>query len=194
MLAPSTASAQRPFAFRGIPLGMPLDNFRHDETARATPEPSVAACETDPEAGALGMTLRCGQSLAIACKWAHRDERGWHASQAVVDGAPAYDHVLRFVAMPGEASPRLYEMSFVVDARIAGDLTDALSSKYGRSRARRSGEGTMRVWDNAASSITLMAGSTPHTATLTYRLKDHYTWLQRVTDAWQSRTASLDVP
>ena len=57
-LVPSLSAAQKPFEFRGLPLGISLDAFRRHEAARATPAGSVAICDTDPEAAALGMSLR----------------------------------------------------------------------------------------------------------------------------------------
>jgi hypothetical protein len=87
-----------PFAFRGIPLGITLDEFRAGSTVRATPVGSVPVCETDMLAEALGMSLKTGESLTVACRWAHRTADRWLVSQAVVDGALAQDHVLRFRA------------------------------------------------------------------------------------------------
>ena len=89
------ASMDAPFAFRGIPLGITLDEFRAGSTVRATPVGSVPVCETDMLAGALGMSLKTSESLTVACRWAHRTADRWQVSQAVVDGAPAQDHVLR---------------------------------------------------------------------------------------------------
>lgn len=193
-LMPSVAEAQKPYDFRGLPLGITLDAFRHHEAARATPAGSIAICETDPEAAALGMNLRNAESLSIACKWAHRADDGWHASQAVVDGTPARDHVLRFLALPGEASPRLYRMSFVVDAAVFADLTDALTSKYGASRVEREYGASKRVWENASSSITLETNGVAATGRVIYRLKDHEAYLRDVMNRWRSATASLSAP
>ncbi|SAL50486.1 hypothetical protein [Caballeronia humi] len=193
-LAPSLSVAQKPFEFRGLPLGISLDDFRRHQAARATPEGSVAICETDPEAAALGMSLRNAESLSIACKWAHRGDGGWQASQAVVDGAPARDHILRFLAMPGEASPRLYRMSFVVDARVLGDFAEALASKYGRSRVENLHGESRRIWDNATSSITIETSAAASNGRVIYRLADHEAYLRTVMNAWRSATASLNAP
>ena len=65
-------SQDRPFAFRGIALGITLDEFRAGSTVRATPIGSVPVCETDVQAGALGMRLKSHESLTVACRWAHR--------------------------------------------------------------------------------------------------------------------------
>src|SRR6201996_4530137 len=47
-----------PFAFRGIALGITLDEFRAGSSVRATPLGSVPVCETDVQAGAVGMGLK----------------------------------------------------------------------------------------------------------------------------------------
>jgi hypothetical protein len=65
-------SQDTPFAFRGIALGITLDEFRAGSTVRATPLGSVPVCETDVLAGALGMRLKSRESLTVACRWAHR--------------------------------------------------------------------------------------------------------------------------
>ncbi len=127
-------STDAPFAFRGIPLGITLDEFRAGSTVRATPVGSVPVCETDVLAGALGMSLKTSESLTVACRWAHRSADRWQVSQAVVDGAPAQDHVLRFARVDGQTALRLYEISFVIDEVTAGDLRDALADRYGPPR------------------------------------------------------------
>jgi len=99
-----------PFAFRGIPLGITLDEFRAGSTVRATPVGSVPVCETDMLAEALGMSLKTSESLTVACRWAHRTADHWQVSQAVVDGALAQDHVLRFARVNGQTALRLYEI------------------------------------------------------------------------------------
>lgn len=185
--------AQKPFDFRGLPLGIALDAFRHEEPARATPPGSVAVCDTDIEAAALGMVLRDAHSLSIACKWAHRTQDGWSVSQAVVDGVPARDHVLRFLAMPGDASPRLYRMSFVIDAHVADDFSAGLTSRFGKSRIERANGYSTRIWENATSSITLEANGVASSARVIYRLKNHEAWLRETTERW--RLAALhDTP
>ncbi|SAK89938.1 hypothetical protein AWB79_06495 [Caballeronia hypogeia] len=182
---PACALAQKTFDFRGLPLGISLNAFRRDEPARATPPGSVAVCDTDIEAASLGMVLRDAHSLSIACKWAHRSEDGWRVSQAVVDGAPARDHVLRFMALPGDASPRLYRMSFVIDARVVEDFTQGLTSRFGRSRVERANGYRTRTWENATSSITLEANGAAASARVIYRLKSHEAWLRETTDKWR---------
>jgi hypothetical protein len=179
------AHAQKPFDFRGLPLGISLESFRRDEPARATPPGSVAMCDTDVESASLGMVLRDASSLSIECKWAHRTEAGWRVSQAVVDGAPSRDHVMRFLAMPGDASPRLYRMSFVIDARVADDFSDGLTSRFGASRVERANGYQRRTWENATSSITLEANGAAASARVIYRLKDHEAWLREMTDKWR---------
>jgi hypothetical protein len=179
-------AAAKPYEFRGLPLGIALDDFRRREPARATPPESVAICDTDAESAALGMTLKSAQSMTIACRWAYRDVFGWRASQAVVDGAPARDHVLSFVALPGDTSPRLYRMSFVMDARVAADLAEALKSRYGAGRTHRAASGSTRVWDNGVSSITLDTDDTSATGSVTYRLKSAEAYLKRETATTQA--------
>ncbi|WP_061121330.1 MULTISPECIES: hypothetical protein [unclassified Caballeronia] len=185
MAMPAFAAAQKPFDFRGLRLGISLDAFRREEPARATPPGSVAVCDTDLEAASLGMVLRDAHSLSIACKWAHRTQNGWSESLAVVDGTPARDHVLRFMAMPGDASPRLYRMSFVIDARVADDFAQALTSKFGGSRVERANGYQTRTWENAASSITLEANGAAASARVIYRLKAYEAWLRDTTDRWR---------
>src|SRR5258705_1987347 len=107
--------ADKPFAFRGISLGITLDEFRAGSRVRATPLGSVPVCETDGIAGSLGMRLKTSQSLTVACQWAHRSADGWEVSRAVVDGALADEHVLRFARVDGQSAFRLYEISFVID-------------------------------------------------------------------------------
>jgi hypothetical protein len=183
------AQKQTPYAFRGLRLGIALDAFRRDQPALAIPSGSVAVCETDPQAAALGMNLGDARNVSIACKWAHRADDGWRVSQAVVDCAPSFDHVLRFSAMPGESVPRLYRMSFVFDARIAADFADALALRYGRARIRRQHGYTSRIWENDASSITLEASEGANTARVIYRLKDHEAYLARLADQWRLAAA-----
>ena len=127
-------TVDKPFAFRGIPLGITLDEFRAVSRVRATPLGSVPVCETDNVAGSLGMRLKTSQSLTIACQWAHRAADGWEVSRAVVDGTPADEHVLRFVRVDGQSGFRLYEISFVIDEITAEDLRDALAERYGPPR------------------------------------------------------------
>ncbi|WP_250507925.1 hypothetical protein [Caballeronia sp. GAFFF3] len=182
---PAFAAAQKPFDFRGLQLGIALDAFRRDEPARATPPGSVAVCDTDIDAASLGMVLRDTHSLSIACKWAHRTQGGWRESAAVVDGTLARDHVLRFLAMPGDPSPRLYRMSFVIDARVADDFAEGLSSKFGRSRVDRANGYQTRTWENATSSITLEANGAAASARVIYRLKAYEAWLRDTTDRWR---------
>lgn len=59
-------SQDAPFAFRGITLGITLDEFRAGSSVRATPLGSVPVCETDVQAGALGMRLKSRDSLTVA--------------------------------------------------------------------------------------------------------------------------------
>jgi hypothetical protein len=193
--APARVSAHlpdQPFAFRGIALGITLDEFRTGSTVRATPVGSVPVCETDVMAGELGMNLKSADSLTVACRWAHRDEHGWKRSQAVVDGALAEDHVLRFTRTNGQAPFRLYEISFVVDEVTAGDLREALADRYGSPRlVTRSGPqeeavAPTYVWENARSSITLCFLPATHNATLTYLLKSPDAWVKSVVRQWQA--------
>jgi hypothetical protein len=194
VLLPALAFAQKPYEFRGIPLGMPLDEFRDAGHVRAIPIGSEPVCETDAEAVSVGMQWRGPASVSIACKWAHRTETGWRASQAVVDGAPSRDHILRFAAMPGESQPRLYRMSFVIDATLAADFTDALSSRYGKSLIRREHGYTRRIWENDTSSITLEANGAAATARVIYRLKDHEAWLAQLADQWRVADSTSNTP
>ncbi|MEZ2352957.1 hypothetical protein [Caballeronia sp. RCC_10] len=192
LMLPVLAHAEKPYAFRGLQLGVSLDDFRRHEHARALPAGSLAICTTDPEAASLGMELSDPHGVSIACKWAHRTQEGWRPSQAVVDCAPSFDHVMRFAAMPGEREPRLYRMSFVFDAHLASDFADALVSKYGASRVKREHGYTRYIWENAASTITLEANAGATTARVIYRLKDHEAWLARLTEQW--RAAAADTP
>jgi hypothetical protein len=184
-----------PFAFRGIPLGITLDEFRAGSTVRATPVGSVPVCETDVLAGSLGMSLKTNESLTVACRWAHRSADGWELSQAVVDGVPAQDHVLRFARVDGQTALRLYEISFVVDEATAGDLRQALAGRYGppqlMTKSTSAGDGTVPtyVWENAVSSITLCFLPATHNGTLTYLLKDPDAWVKALVRQWQASSA-----
>ncbi|MFP3569252.1 hypothetical protein [Paraburkholderia sp. SIMBA_030] len=183
-----------PFAFRGIALGITLDEFRSGSTVRATPLGSVPVCETDVQAGALGMRLKSHESLTVACRWAHRGDEGWAVSQAVVDGAPAQEHVLRFARVDGQSALRLYEISFVIDEVTAEDLRDALADRYGAPRlatqqASSSGAMPMYVWDNAVSSITLCFLPGTRNGTLTYLLKGSDAWVKSVVRQWEASGA-----
>ena len=185
-----------PFAFRGIPLGITLDSFRVNQPVRATPLGSVPVCETDVMAGAVGMGLKTDSSLTVACRWAHRTDEGWQLSRAVVDGAPAQDHVLRFARAAGDTSFRLYEISFVVDELTANDLRAALADRYGAPRmparaasAEAASAGAampVYVWENAVSSITLCFLPGTRNGTLTYLLKDPAAWVKSVARQWQA--------
>jgi hypothetical protein len=204
MLSPQQAAAQRmtsfsakkrvadkPYAFRGIPLGITLDEFRAVSRVRATPLGSVPVCENDNNAGSLGMRLKTSQSLTIACQWAHRAAGGWEVSRAVVDGAPADEHVLRFVRVDGQSAFRLYEISFVIDEITADDLREAFEDRYGTPRASTqvaSTAGTLPVyiWENDVSSITLCLLPATHNATLTYLLKDPDAYMKSVVRQWQA--------
>jgi hypothetical protein len=188
------AAQDAPFAFRGVALGMTLDEFRAGSTVRATPVGSVPVCETDVQAGALGMRLKSHESLTVACRWAHRGNDGWAVSQAVVDGAPALEHVLRFARVDGQSALRLYEISFVVDEITAEDLRDALADRYGPPRfATRnvsvSGALPTYVWENAVSSITLCFLPGTRNGTLTYLLKGSDAWVKSVVRQWQASGA-----
>lgn len=180
-----------PFAFRGIPLGVTLDALRASRTVRATPPGSELVCETDVSAGALGMRLKAEDSLIVACRWAHRGNNGWHMSRAVVDGAPADEHVLRFARASGDEPLRLFEISFVVDGVTAADLRSALAVRYGTPRMLTSSAGAsapalpVYVWENAVSSITLCLLPASGNGTLTYLLKDPDARLKSVERLWQ---------
>jgi hypothetical protein len=189
LCVPMLAFAQKPYAFRGLPLGISLDEFRHETPALAIPDGSVAVCETDAQAASLGMNVAVGSNVSIACKWAHRTQAGWQASQAIVDCAPSFDHVMRFAAMPGESSPRLYRMSFVFDSRLARDFADALAARYGTARVQRKHGYASRIWENATSSITLEANEGAATARVIYRLKDHEAWLAHLNEQWRVAAA-----
>ncbi|NML33783.1 hypothetical protein [Paraburkholderia antibiotica] len=184
-------SPDAPFAFRGVALGTTIDEFRASSTVRATPLGSVPICETDVQAGALGMRLKSRDSLSVACRWAHRDDERWALSQAVVDGAPALEHVLRFARIDGQGALRLYEMSFVIDELTAEDLRDALEERYGpphlaTRNAASPGAMPMYVWENAASSITLCFLPGSRNGTLTYLLKGSDAWMKAVVRQWQA--------
>jgi hypothetical protein len=146
------------------------------------------------QADALGMRLKSPDSLTVACRWAHRAAQGWQVSQAVVDGAPAQEHVLRFARVDGGAGQsalRLYEISFVVDEVTADDLRDALADRYGAPRAvaqptSTTGAMPVYVWDNGVSSITLCFLPASRTGTLTYLLKDPDAWVKSVVRQWQA--------
>ena len=189
-------STDTPFAFRGIPLGITLDEFRAGSTVRATPVGSVPVCETDVLAGALGMSLKTSESLTVACRWAHRSADRWQVSQAVVDGAPAQDHILRFARVAGQTALRLYEISFVIDEITAGDLRDALAGRYGTPRlvtkntAATGNAVPVYVWENAVSSITLRFLPATRNATLVYLLKAPDAWVKSVVQQW--KTSSVD--
>ncbi|MFP6561378.1 hypothetical protein WJ542_24190 [Paraburkholderia sp. B3] len=160
-----------PFSFRGIPLGIPLEALRASSMVRATPHESTLVCETDVLGGDIGMLMKSRASPTVACRWAHRTLDGWAPSQAVVAGAPAADHVLRFAHdAPGEPL-RLYEMSFVVDRPTALDLRNMLASRYGAPHLH--GDTTLPLfeWENASSTITLCLLPDGDRATLTYTLK-----------------------
>jgi len=185
-------SSDAPFEFRGIPLGITLDEFRAGSTVRATPVGSVPVCETDMLAGALGMSLKTSESLTVACRWAHRAADRWQLSQAVVDGALAQDHVLRFARVAGETALRLYEISFVIDEVTAADLRNALAGRYGvprlvtQSTSAAGSAVPMYVWENAVSSITLCLLPSTHNGTLTYLLKDPDAWVKSLVRQWQA--------
>ncbi|WP_322042315.1 hypothetical protein [Paraburkholderia sp. J67] len=173
--APSRARAavpdDTPFAFRGISLGITLTALREANMVRATPHESTLICETDVTGGSIGMMLKSDGSPTIACRWAHRTSNGWAPSLAVVAGAPAIDHVLRFAHdAPGEPL-RLYEMSFVVDSMTAFDLRDLLAARYGKPHMRGNSDVPLLEWDNASSTITICVLPDGGRATLTYLLK-----------------------
>jgi hypothetical protein len=160
-----------PFAFRGIPLGITLAAMREASMVRATPHESELLCETDIAGSDIGMAVKSDASLTVACRWAHHTAQGWTPSRAVVDGAPAADHILRFThASPGEPL-HLYEMSFVVDGVTAFDLRDLLASRYGKPRVLGAPSLPLLVWDNATSTITICLLPDSRRATLTYLLK-----------------------
>ncbi|KAA1005812.1 hypothetical protein FVF58_27840 [Paraburkholderia panacisoli] len=187
-------SPDAPFAFRGVALGITLDEFRAGSTVRATPLGSVPVCETDVQAGALGMRLKSRDSLTVACRWAHREDDRWALSQAVVDGAPALEHVLRFARTDAQSALHLYEISFVIDEITAEDLRDALADRYGPPRlATRNvsspGALPMYVWENAVSSITLCFLPGSRNGTLTYLLKGSDAWVKSVVRQWQASGA-----
>ncbi|WP_434107514.1 hypothetical protein [Paraburkholderia caffeinilytica] len=186
-------SPDKPFAFRGIALGITLDEFRAGSSVRATPLGSVPVCETDVQAGALGMRLKSQESLTVACRWAHRADDGWAVSQAVVDGVPAQEHVLRFARVDGQSALRLYEISFVIDEVTAEDLRDALADRYGAPRLATqsvsSGSMPVYVWENAVSSITLCFLPGTRNGTLTYLLKGSDAWVKSVVRQWQASGA-----
>ena len=187
-----------PFEFRGIALGMTLDEFQAGATVRATPIDSVPVCETDVIAGSLGMSLKTRESLTVACRWAHQQANGWAISRAVVDGAPAQDHMLRFARVSGQATFRLYEMSFVIDEGTAADLRHALADRYGapragaRATASTSASNALPVyeWENTVSSITLRFLPATRNATLVYLLKAPDAWVKSVVQQW--KTSSVD--
>jgi hypothetical protein len=190
------AQQSKPFAFRGIALGITLDEFRAGAMVRATPPGSVPVCETDVAAGALGMELHSDQSVTVACRWAHRTADGWRRSQAVVDGSLAQDHVLRFARTAGQREYRLYEMSFVVDETVARDLREALAQRYGAPHLATDaaadpsrGAAPIYVWSNELSSITLCYLPASHNATLTYLLNDPDAWLKAVARRWLDDSA-----
>jgi hypothetical protein len=191
--AASAASKDVPFDFRGVPLGITLDEFRTASTVRATPPDSVPVCETDVQAGALGMRLKSHDSLSVACRWAHRAEDRWTASQAVVDGAPALEHVLRFARIDGQGALRLYEISFLIDETTAEDLRDALADRYGPPRLATQNASTgvlpTYIWENAVSSITLCFLPGTRSGTLTYLLKGSDAWAKSVVRQWQASGA-----
>jgi hypothetical protein len=191
--AASAVSKDAPFDFRGVPLGITLDQFRAGSTVRATPPGSVPVCETDVQAGALGMRLKSHDSLTVACRWAHRAEDRWTASQAVVDGAPALEHVLRFARIDGQSALRLYEISFLIDEITAEDLRNALADRYGPPRLATQNASTgmlpTYIWENAVSSITLCFLPGSRNGTLTYLLKGSDTWVKSVVRQWQASGA-----
>jgi hypothetical protein len=191
--ATSGVSKEAPFDFRGIALGITLDEFRSASTVRATPPGSVPVCETDVQAGALGMRLKSHDSLTVACRWAHRADDRWTASQAVVDGAPALEHVLRFARIGGQGALRLYEISFLIDEITAEDLRNALADRYGPPRLATqkasAGAVTTYIWENAVSSITLCFLPGSHSGSLTYLLKGSDSWVKSVVRQWQASGA-----
>lgn len=184
----------QPYEFRGIPLGITLDEFRIGQPARATPPGSEPVCETDVMAGALGMGMKTDNSLTVACRWAHRTGEGWQLSRAVVDGSPAQDHVMRFARVGSDASFRLYEISFVIDEITASDLRTVLADRYGAPRMQTAAVSAgsagrsmaVYVWENAVSSITLCFLPGTRSGTLTYLLKDPDAWVKSVARQWQA--------
>jgi hypothetical protein len=136
--------------------------------------------------------------LTVACRWAHRDDNGWALSQAVVDGAPASEHVLRFARIAGRSEERsalrLYEISFVIDEVTAEDLREALAERYGPPRhatqnVSAPGALPVYVWENAVSSITLCFLPGTRNGTLTYLLKGSDAWVKSVVRQWQASDA-----
>ena len=182
-------AADKPFSFRGIALGITLDQFRNTALVRAAPAGSLPLCDTDMAAAGLGMDLRSDDSVTVSCRWAHRTESGWQPSRAVVAGTLARDHVLRFTRTPDQRQYRLYEISFVVDEGAAREVRDALADRYGPPRlANMAGApvsaAPIYVWRNAASSITLIYLPASRAATLTYLLDDPDAWLRSVARRW----------
>jgi len=191
--AASAVSKDAPFDFRGVSLGITLDEFRNASKVRATPPDSAPVCETDMQAGALGMQLKSHDSLTVACRWAHRAADSWTASQAVVDGAPALEHVLRFARIDGQSELRLYEISFLIDEVTAEDLRSALADRYGPPRllTKNASTGVLPtyVWENSVSSITLCFLPGTRNGTLTYLLKGSDAWVKSVVRQWQASGA-----
>lgn len=175
-----------PFAFRGIPLGITLAALRDTAAVRATPHESSLVCETDVAGGDIGMALKSEASLTVACRWAHRTAHGWAPSRAVVAGAPASDHILRFSRESAADPLRLYEMSFVVDDTTAFDLRNVVTAHYGAPRVLGDPSLPRLEWDNAASTITICLLPASGKATLTY-------WLKPVTARTKSAGAPLKI-
>jgi len=186
-----TAQRERPFDFRGIPLGITLDAFLASRISRASPSNSTPLCDTDVAAADIGLDLKSEQSLTVACRWAHRVGAGWQASRAVVAGSLAQEHVLRFVKLPGQSTFHLYEISLVVDDITANDLRDGLTSRFGAPNTAApvaaSSSSAMRVytWENAVSTVTLCFLPQSHNGTLTYVLKAPDMWLKSMVKQWQ---------
>ncbi|BFG80550.1 hypothetical protein PTKU46_85840 [Paraburkholderia terrae] len=179
-------TANKPFVFRGIPLGITLDEFRAVSRARATPPGSVPICENDSNAGSIGMRLKTLQSLTISCQWAHLAGDDWKLSRAVVDGVPADEHVLRFMRIDGQRTFCLYEMSFVINDITADDLRNAFEYRYGAPRRATKVSSPVYIWENDVSSITLRVLPATHSATLTYLLKDPDAYIRAVVQRWQA--------
>ncbi|POR52289.1 hypothetical protein B0G62_105257 [Paraburkholderia eburnea] len=167
----TTVQNDTPFSFRGISLGITLSALREANMIRATPHESTLVCETDVAGGDIGMMLKSYASPTIACRWAHRTSNGWAPSLAVVAGAPAVDHVLRFAHDAPSDPLRLNEMSFVVDNMTAFDLRDLFAARYGKPHMRGTQDVPLLVWDNASSTITICVLPDGGRATLTYLLK-----------------------
>jgi hypothetical protein len=195
------------FDFRGIRLGMTKTEFKSMPPPKDT-EPSTLhidglrdkvvsvapECSDDENASSSASEIRYASYKdlgVVTCAWVVSEKyysESKYISNLSVGSSGAKSHEFRFIAMPGEKEPKLYEIQIFTFTRAFADTVSLLSEKFGdpakiEKSTVQNGLGAIFenntvMWHNSTGGVVLMQRfGDIESGLLQYTLNDHLDYL-----------------